>query len=67
MKSPFDTLFGPVVEDINCPPNTVYLFSPRYKTVPVGTGEPPNWKEVIDWEATAKASAVIYNIGDAKK
>ena len=59
--------FGNIIVDENAPKDAIYLFDPKYKSVPVGEGEPPNWKEVIDWEATAKASAVIYNIGDAKK
>jgi len=64
----FDDMLTRVVVDKNCPPNTVFLLSPRYKTVQDGTGEPPRFKEVLDLEATAKASAVIYNIGgsDAK-
>lgn len=43
-------------------PNTVYLFSPRYKWVPFEDG----MREEIDWDATAKASAVILNIGENK-
>ena len=58
--------FGNIVEDANMPKDAIYLFNPKYKTIPVGEGEPPQWKTVIDWDATAKASAVIYNIGDAK-
>jgi hypothetical protein len=57
---PFGNYFGNVVEDKNADPNTVYLFSPRYKMVPADGG----LREEIDWEATAKASAMIYNIGD---
>ena len=58
--------FGNIVEDKNAYPNTVYLFNPRYKNVPVGTGEPPKFRIEVDWDATAKASAVIYNIGDTE-
>lgn len=61
--SVFDDMFANVVVDKDCPPNTVFLLSPRYKTVQDGTGEPPRFKEVLDVEATAKASAVIYNVG----
>ena len=61
-----DTPYSGIIEDKSIPEGTVYLFNPKYKTIPVGTGEPPKFKEVIDWDATAKASAVIYNIGDAK-
>ena len=55
--------FGNIIVDENADPNAVYLFSPRYKTVLVEGG----MKEVVDWDATAKASAVIYNIGEGKK
>jgi len=60
--------FGPfdVIEDVNTDPNTLYLVGMRYKTIPVGTGEPPRFEEVIDWDATAKASAVIREIGPAQ-
>jgi hypothetical protein len=61
--SVFDDMLANVVVDKDCPPNTVFLLSPRYKKVQDGTGEPPRFKEVLDLEATAKASAVIYNIG----
>ena len=67
MSFPFGNMFGEVVEDVNVPEGTVYLLGMRYKSVPVGKGEPPRFKEVIDWDATAKASAVIYNIGEGKK
>ena len=55
--------FGPIIEDKNADPTKVYLWNPKYKTIPVGDGKPPRFKEVIDWDATAKASAVIYYIG----
>lgn len=64
MSFPFGNYHGNIVEDENMPEGTVYLFSPRYKTVPIGDGEPPRFKEVIDWEATGRASAVITNIGE---
>jgi hypothetical protein len=51
--------FGNIIVDENADPNAVYLFSPRYKTVLVEGG----MKEVVDWDATAKASAVITGIG----
>ncbi len=51
--------FGKIIENENADPNAVYLFSPRYKTVLVEGG----MKEVVDWDATARASAVIVNIG----
>lgn len=55
--------YGNIVEDENTPKDSVFLFSPRYKWVPVEGG----MREEIDWDATAKASAVIYNIGESKK
>ncbi len=67
MTFPLGSYFGNFVEDENMPKDMVYLFSPRYKTIPIGEGEPPRFKEVIDWDATAKSSAVIYNIGEGKK
>jgi hypothetical protein len=67
MNFPFGNYYGNIIVDENADPNTVYLFNPKYKTIPVGDGEPPRFKEEIDWDATAKASAVIYNIGEGKK
>jgi hypothetical protein len=67
MSFPFGNMFGAVVEDVNVPEGTVYLLGMRYKPIPVGTGEPPRFKEEIDWDATARASAVITNIGEGKK
>ena len=60
MSFPFGSF--DVVEDINANPNSVYLVGINYKTVPVGSGEPPKFREIIDWNATAKASAVITGI-----
>ena len=68
MRDFLDSMYhGNVVMDENAPNDTVCLFNPKYKTVPVGDGEPRTLKVVIDWDATAKASAVIYNIGEEKK
>ena len=71
MKSPFDSMFGNIFGNVfvdeSIPEGTMYLFNPKYKTIPVGEGEPPRFKEVIDWDATARHSAVIYNIGQEKK
>lgn len=67
MSFPFGNYCSNIIVDDNADQNTVYFFSPEYKNVPVGTGETPRMKEVIDWYATAKASAVIYNIGEGKK
>ena len=58
MKSPF----GTIIEDKTVDQNAVYLFSPKYKWIHVDGG----LKEVIDWGATGKASAVIYNIGEGR-
>ena len=49
--------------DENTDPNSIYWVDMRYKMVPVGTGEPHRTQEVVDWDATARASAVIRNIG----
>lgn len=59
-----DDLFSKIIASEDCPPNAVFLLNPRYKRVQDGIGEPPRFKEVLDIEATAKASAVIYNIGE---
>jgi hypothetical protein len=59
MSFPSGNYYGNVIVE----ENAVYLFSPRYKTVLVEGG----MKEVVVWDATAKASAVIYNIGEGKK
>ena len=55
--------FGNVIVNENAEPNTVFLFSPKYKWVPVQGG----MREEIDWDATAKASAAIVNIGEGNK
>lgn len=57
MIPPFNFIADPCV-----PEDTIYLVGMRYKAVPINTGEPPRFEEVIDWEATAKASAVIDNV-----
>lgn len=59
----FPSYFGNVIVDKNADPNTFYFFNPKYKWVPTESG----MREEIDWDATAKASAVICNIGDVKK
>lgn len=50
------------IEDKNSPNGMVCIFDTVYKRVRVGKGEPPRFKEVIDWDAIAKASAEIVNI-----
>ena len=59
--------WGNFIVDDNADPNALYLVGMRYKPIPVVTGEPPRFKEEIDWKATARASAVIYNVGEGKK
>jgi hypothetical protein len=66
--------FGTVVEDVNVPEGTVYLLGMRYKPIVLAPGQSLNdipfekqLERGIDWEATARASAVITNIGEGKK
>ena len=61
MSFPFDHF----VEDAGAPPNTLYIINPRYKLVPASDGSSV-LNEVLDIEATAKASLVIKNIGTGK-
>ena len=74
MSFPFGNMFGTVVEDVNVPEGTVYLIGARYKPIQLAPGQRINdlsLKEQIergiDWDATAKASAVIYKLGEEKK
>ena len=62
MSFPFGNYDGRFLTDESDDPSAVYLFNPKYKTIPVGDGEPLRYKTVIDWDATAKKSAVILNI-----
>ena len=62
MSFPFGNYDGNVITDECDDPDAVYWFNPKYKTIPVGDGEPLGYKTVIDWDATAKTSAVILNI-----
>ena len=55
--------FGNIIVEENADPTKVYLWNPRYKTVLVEGG----MKEIIDWDETGKASAVIFNIREGKK
>lgn len=71
MSFPFGNMFGTVVEDMNVPEGTVYLLGMRYKPIVLAPGQSihdlslrEQVERGIDWEATAKASAVITNIGD---
>ena len=61
MSFPFGTF--DVIEDVNCDPSSMCLIGLRYKSVPVVSGEPIRFKDVVDWEATGRSSAVITNIG----
>jgi len=67
MSFPFGNYDGNVITDENADPSAVYLFNPKYKTIPVGDGEPLSFKTVIDWDVTAKTSAAIVNIGERKQ
>ena len=55
------------IEDKYAPEGTILMTALKYRAVPVGVGEPPQFKEVIDWDATAKASGVIKNFGEDKE
>ena len=66
MSFPFGNNFGSVVESNWVPEGTILLMALRSKGIPVRDGEPITIENVIDWEENAKASAVIYNIGDGK-
>jgi hypothetical protein len=59
--------FGTIIEDKNADHDKVYIVGMRYKTIPIGVGEPPQFKEEIDWKATARSSAVIMNVGEENK
>jgi hypothetical protein len=48
MSFPFGNYDGNVITDENADPSAVYLFNPKYKTIPVGDGEPLSFKTVID-------------------
>jgi hypothetical protein len=74
MSFPFGNMFGAVVEDVNVPEGTVYLLGMRYKPIVLAPGQSINDTPLeeqvergIDWEATGKASAMIFNIGEGKK
>lgn len=62
MSFPFDHF----IEDKNVPPNMFYILNPRYKLVPEGEGSRV-LIEVLDVEATARASVVIKNVGIPEK
>ena len=51
-----------IVEDKAVPLNTLIILNPRYK-LEQSKDDPMVWEEVLDMEATAKASVVIKNIG----
>jgi hypothetical protein len=59
--------FGEFIENESIPEGTLYIINPRYKTVQVNQGEPPILKEVLDIEATARASLIVKNIGTGKE
>ena len=66
--------FGPIIVDEKADPNALYMVGMRYKPIVLALKKSINSlspKELvergIDWEATGKASAVIFNIGEEKK
>lgn len=74
MSSLFDSIFGKVVGDVNVPEGTVYLLGMRYKPIMLAPGQSiddlsftEQLERGIDWESTARASAVIVNIREGKK
>ena len=67
MSFPFGNNFGSVVESNWVPEGTILLMALRSKGIPVRDGETITIEKLIDWEETARASAVIYNIGEGKK
>ena len=73
MSFPFGNMFGTVgniISDDNASPNTVYLIGMRYNPIILAPGQDINDLSMeqivergIDWNATARASAVITGIG----
>lgn len=59
---PNSLMFPKLVVDPQAPKDSMYFIDIKYKRVQVGKSEPARFKEVIDWEATGRASAVICNI-----
>ena len=57
-----EMLMKSIVEVKDCPPDTLIILNPRYHFVP-SESDPMILEERLDIEATAKASAVIRNIG----
>ena len=58
--------WGNIVENKYAPEGTLLLLALRSKNIPVRDGETITLEKVIDWEATAKESAVITNIGEGE-
>jgi|GEM_PF-2986314 hypothetical protein len=67
MSFPFGNMFGNVVVSEYAPEGTILLMALRSKGIPMRVGETITLEKIVEWEATAKASAVIYNIGEGKK
>jgi hypothetical protein len=62
---------GNILEDNSADPNTISFVGVRYKPIVLGPGQSifdlsfeDRLLRGIDWETTAKASAMIYNIGN---
>ncbi len=51
-----------VITDESFPKDAMGFVNFKYKWIPVEGG----MREEIDWDATAKTSAAIYNIGERK-
>ena len=60
MSFPFGSF--DIIEEKYAPEGTILLLALRSKGISVSDGEPITLEKVIDWEATAKASAVITGI-----
>ncbi len=73
MNFPYGNFYGNIVEDESIPRGTMMLINPRFKPIMLAPGQSINDLSLnekielgIDWDATAKASAVIMNIGERK-
>lgn len=56
-----------MIENKYAPYGTILMLALKHKTIPIGLGKTPTFRTEIDWDATAKESNVIYNIGEGKK
>ena len=58
--------FPKIVEDASVPVDTLIILNPRYRMAP-SKDDRMVLEEVLDIEATAKASLVVKNIGTGKE